>query len=246
MKHFSAGAVLLATLISIEAADADAAGTATGRRRAAAPALQFTTSFSTGASGWQSGFSDYSISTANLELESGIEPLPPELGSTETAFRISGHNRSDDLFMFLKKKIGGLQPAAIYQVSFRIVFASNAGSNCAGIGGAPGEAVALKAGASETEPLSILQSDLHYRMNVDIGQQSASGTAASVAGNIANGRDDCRGDAPFVTLARIHTHATPVRASQSGELWLLVGTDSGFEGKTTLFYRQIDVRLVRR
>jgi hypothetical protein len=35
-----------------------------------------------------------------------------------------------------------------------------------------------------------------------------------------------------------------VNANASGELWLLVGTDSGFEGTTALYYQRIDVRLV--
>ncbi|HXI13862.1 MAG TPA: hypothetical protein VNM92_14635 [Thermoanaerobaculia bacterium] len=245
MKHLSLLIALAATCTALLISEADAAAD-TGRRRSAGPAIHLKSSFSNGASGWQSGFSDYSLQSSGMELESGIEQLPPELGSSETAFRISGHNRSDDLFMFLKRKVTGLQPGATYQVTFRITLASNAGSGCAGIGGAPGEAVMLKAGASEIEPLSVLNSDLFYRMNVDIGGQRLGGSAASAVGNIANGRDDCRGNAPFVAIERLHTHTTAVRANGLGELWLLVGTDSGFEGKTTLYYRSIDVQLLRR
>jgi hypothetical protein len=34
-----------------------------------------------------------------------------------------------------------------------------------------------------------------------------------------------------------------VKSSASGDLWLLVGTDSGFEGQTELYYQRIDVHL---
>ena len=49
---------------------------------------------------------------------------------------------------------------------------------------------------------------------------------------------------PYVPPLRSHVHKFPVISSDSGELWLLVGTDSGFEGKTTVYYQQITATLV--
>jgi hypothetical protein len=34
-----------------------------------------------------------------------------------------------------------------------------------------------------------------------------------------------------------------VTANSKGELWLMMGTDSGFEGTTTLYYRSIKIKL---
>lgn len=34
-----------------------------------------------------------------------------------------------------------------------------------------------------------------------------------------------------------------IAANEQGEIWLLVGTDSGFEGKTTLYYEGIGATL---
>ena len=41
------------------------------------------------------------------------------------------------------------------------------------------------------------------------------------------------------------TNAAPfqAQAGPNGELWLIVGTDSGFEGKTTIYYNRIEVTL---
>ncbi len=83
-------------------------------------------------------------------------------------------------------------------------------------------------------------------MNVDKGNQSQSGTAASVAGNIANGIpcEQASPYYPFALIERSHQHTTNVKANANGELWLLVGTDSGFEGLTRLYYQSIRVKLI--
>jgi hypothetical protein len=38
------------------------------------------------------------------------------------------------------------------------------------------------------------------------------------------------GNAPFIA-----------RSNSKGEIWLIIGTDSGFEGTTTLYYTRINV-----
>lgn len=224
------------------------------RRRVAAPkkpadgpAILVDDDFRNGALGWTAGFADYGIYTDIniMELDSGIRTLPAEVG-IGTGFMLTGHNRSDDLFMFLTRKLtaaDGIQPAQRYEVSYRITLASNAGGiNCGGIGGAPGYSVFLKAGAAGAEPRVELEGS-HWRLTVDKGNQSQSGTAASVAGHISNESDRCMGDAPYVTIQRAHRHTSTVQANDFGEIWLLVGTDSGFEGKTTLYYQRIEATL---
>ncbi len=95
------------------------------------------------------------------------------------------------------------------------------------------------------EPEVYLDSDTgHYLMNVDKGSgNSGDGTAASVVGNIANGLS-AEENPRHVPLKRDHEHQYTVNASQDGELWLLVGTDSGFEGITGIYYQSIVVALI--
>jgi hypothetical protein len=211
--------------------------------------LRFDYNFDNGTNGWTAGFADFSPGMeADVEFDSGIRPLPAELGE-EQGFFIGATNRSDDLFMYLTRRLGppeGIVPSATYRVDFVITLASNAPSGCAGVGGSPGESVTLKAGATPTRPSLLLADDGVCRLNVDTGQQSQGGTAASPVGNIANGLP-CQSvdlnDPPYVRLQRQHTHTHLVRASSTGELWLIVGTDSGFEGRTELYYEQITVEL---
>lgn len=190
--------------------------------------------------GWEAGFCDYSpVQEESIERIANVVP--------GEGFLLSGHNRSDDLFMFLTKRlttVEGVRPNQRYEVSFRIVLESQAGSGCVGIGGAPGESVVLKAGAWHAKPQVVLDpTDGHYRLTVDKGNQAEGGPAASVAGNIANGSSLCSSEAPFVTIERTHRHPDIVQSNALGEIWLLLGTDSGFEGKTTLYYQVIQATL---
>lgn len=202
--------------------------------------------FRRGAEGWRAGFADYPAGQEEFfELRSGIAPLPPEIGSG-TGFFISGNNHSDDLFMFLKRRMAqadGVVPNQIYEVRLRVTLASNAPSGAVGIGGAPGESVFLKAGATSVEPKGVT-GDRFVRMNVDKGNQASSGSAASVIGDIANGRAPSAGVDKYASLTRTHVHDFLATANSAGELWLLIGTDSGFEGTTSLYYQRIAVELI--
>ena len=127
-----------------------------------------------------------------------------------------------------------------------MAFASNSGSGCFGVGGAPGEGLYLKVGATGTEPVVALDEVNDYRVNFDKGQQSQGGSAMSVAGDMANGSSRCDSEAPYVSLERRHQHTDSVLSSPAGELWLLVGTDSAYEGRTILYYQAIEATLIRR
>jgi len=207
--------------------------------------------FRQGVQGWEAGFAEYSPEMEGMMLEAEIRPLPSEIGVNGTGYYVQGMNHSDDLFMFLKRRLGtddGVVPGQEYRVMFTIVFASNAPGGAMGIGGAPGESVFVKAGASTVEPEVYLDSDTgHHLMSVNKGSgNSGNGTAASVTGDIANGLSADEIDMenpPYVSLTRQHEHQWTVNASQDGELWLLVGTDSGFEGLTGIYYQSIAVTL---
>ena len=201
--------------------------------------------FRNGAQGWRGGFTDYPAGEEEFyELESGIRQLPSEVGSG-TGFFLSGNNHSDDLFMFLKRRLSaadGIAANQAYQVRLRIVVASNAPSGAFGIGGSPGESVYLKAGAVGAEPRPVVRKG-EVHLNVDKGNQSTSGRAASVVGTIGNGTEPGAPD-PYVSLTRTHVHDFKATANSAGDLWLLVGTDSGYEGTTALFYQRIEVELI--
>jgi len=202
-----------------------------------------TYTFEAGSEGWEGGFADYPNDAGVeefYEFAFSHSNLPEPLDISRGALMQSGSNRSDDLFMFVKRKLTGLSPSQNYQVSIEVEFATDAASGAMGIGGPPGEAVYLKAGASSQEPVKVLDNaDNHFRMNIDKGNQSVDGQDMKNIGDFANGTEK------FEYTLKSLRMASPllVRTNADGELWVIVGTDSGFEGITTIYYNRIQVEI---
>lgn len=202
----------------------------------------YTFDFNDGLQGWAVGFSDYGESHGDLQLKWEIAALPAPLDATKKALNIAGHNRSDDLFMFLKRKVTGFDPNRNYRVKLDLIVASDAASNAVGIGGAPGEAVVLKAGATAVEPVSTKNAGGYYELNVDKGNQSIGGADMKVIGDVANGTDQFK----YVSLNRSSgSQVLTVKTDSNGECWLIIGTDSGYEGLTSLYYQQVNASFER-
>jgi hypothetical protein len=199
--------------------------------------------FESGPQGWTAGFTDLpDPPVADFETHAEAKPLPAPLDQSRRGFMITGTNHSDDLFMFLTRRLtaeDGIVPNQPYEVSFTFSFASNA-SDCAGVGGSPGESVFMKVGASPEPAVARLQNGQKV-FSLDKGNQSEAGNDATLAGNVATGRP-CQ-DYPYVLLERTVQHTNVITADGKGELSVFIGTDSGFEGKTTLYYDHIAVEL---
>jgi len=199
--------------------------------------IQIKLDFQNDLDGWFAGFSDYPVNTnTDFNLSSGFSQLPEPLLSL-SGFSISGTNRSDDLFMFIKKGFSGFSVNSQYKIEFKITFATTAQSNCVGVGGSPGSGVSVKAGASILEPLSILNSNNEFRMNIDKGVQKNSGKDAIVIGDVANSQA-CDPNNAFYELKTLNNDTLPftVKTDSTGVLWFTFSTDSGFESTTHLYY----------
>ncbi|MBH5316257.1 copper amine oxidase N-terminal domain-containing protein [Paenibacillus sp. GSMTC-2017] len=171
------------------------------------------------------------------ELENKRSLIPTPGNTTNFGYYIKGMNRSDDLFMFLNKKVTGLQPNTTYTANMSFNLYSNVSSGLIGIGGAPAEAVYVKAGVVNVKPgLKIVED--YYRMNIDTGSQSQSGKDMKNIGNIGKLNADKEG-----YQAKLFTYETKVTTDKNGDVYLIIGTDSGFEGLTTVYYDDIKVKL---
>ena len=191
--------------------------------------------FHLGAQGFVGDFSDYPpADEAIYELTWDHRVLPSPLAPSSGLF-ISGINRSDDLFMFFRGSAGGLTPGAKYRVTLGTEIATDVPAGCFGIGGAPGESVYVKAGASDQRPVPVLQGT-HLRTNIDVGNQSQGGANGVVLGNLANSRT-CEQPTRWERKSfRALPVPAPVTAAANGRIWLLYGVDSGFEGRTGIYF----------
>lgn len=192
--------------------------------------------------GWTGDLAEYSteIDSTSIEFNFRHSALPKAIDTTRNGLRMQSHNRSDDMFMFTKRKVQGLSPNTTYQVYFEIEMGTSYPANSLGTGGSPGSSVYLKAGASSKEPRKVLENNF-YKLNLDKGQQSEGGKELVVLGNVANGLDSAA-----YKLVKRDNLKNPVEATTdaNGVLWLVVGTDSGFEGLTVLYYDKMSISLV--
>jgi hypothetical protein len=205
--------------------------------------------------GWQPMFADYparasadeqSAIDAFYELSATHARLPSPLNTVAGTRELSGSNHSDDLKMLVKKELQGLSANTNYEVDVVAIIASNAPQGCAGVGGAPGEGVWIRAGVLGREPsrvLSAIGNSSYWRLNVDIGDQASDGADGRVLGNFANSQT-CESSTSAYELKTISTIGgapLPARTDANGALWVVFGTDSGFEGVTRLFIESVEI-----
>jgi hypothetical protein len=217
---------------------------------------QLQVSFNDNLDGWKAGLSDYTANDTDYEFSSGQVELPASLNTPSIeifppinpkGFKLSSHNRSDDLFMFITKYYEGLEANHLYDFDFELTFATNAQKNCIGIGGAPGEAVTIKAGASKIEPKAINSGNNFYSMNIDKGNQTLGGLDAIVLGDFANDLEcgDPNTDYRKKTLRSDRGRFSAYTDAQGG-IWILFGTDSGYEGLTQIYFMNAKVWAIKR
>ena len=203
--------------------------------------VTLTYSFANDFAGWEAAYADYTLGQeATIGFAFGHERLPAPLAD-RTGIYLSSDNRSDDVFMYLTRQVDGLVPNTRYRVDLQIEIATNAPPNCPGAGGSPGESVFVKAGASAVRPEKVVAAGNFVTVNFDKGDQSQSGANAVVIGNFAQstaGGSCLNGPYQRKTLSS-GTAGPAVRSDGNGRLWLVAGTDSGFEGFTKIYYLEI-------
>ena len=204
--------------------------------------VELTFDFQNDIQSWEGDFADYPVGEEDFyELSYELSNLPIPLNTNSGALKQSGNNHSDDLFMFIRKQLNGLEPNTDYKVSFEIEFASDVADGQVGVGGSPGEGVTIKAGATMIKPEKVNQSEF-YQMNIDKNNQSVGGSDMVVVGDFSNDTDQNE----YTLKNLVANDILTVSADSSGELWLVVGTDSGFEATTTIYYNLIKVKLEKQ
>lgn len=151
---------------------------------------------------------------------------------------ISGNNHCADLFMGYVKKLSGFSPEKTYRFNVTFKLATDVKGGMVGVGGAPGESVTVKCGVTPTEPKSEPTGELdYYRMNIDTGIQANSGKDMVVVGDMVKPENNNAGGYEFKDFStEIET-----TANSNGEVFLIIGTDSGFEATTSYYLDDISI-----
>ena len=204
-------------------------------------AQTYTYDFSVSDQQFEGGVADYSVEMEDQHQFTFVNTnFQPPLDTQQLAQYMSGINPSDDLFMFMKRKITGLQPNTTYHATFIVEFASKYPTNAFGVGGPPGEGVTMKAGLTLIEPDTIIidEGGPFVAMNIDKGNQSQPGADMDTIGHV--------GVTDTTTVYAMKTndnigHPFTFTTDNRGEAWLIIGTDSGFEAETALYYSSVTV-----
>lgn len=195
-------------------------------------ASTITIDFTKGIDGWTAGVADYTDGTEPTETGAGWSKLAPPVGGM--GYYLISHNNSDDVFTYTKRQFTGLVPNAKYTVTFEMSYATNAATGCFGVGGARGESIYMVAAATTDEPKLVKQSDGRYRLNFDHGDQAESGKQGKVLGTQGIEGLDC-GGTEFAKATRKSSEAIAFTADKDGKFWIVLGTDSAFEGTNDLY-----------
>lgn len=193
--------------------------------------------------GWSGGFADLpssGLADPAFGLSFGRAPLPPSSGLLGEGLRIAGTNASDDLLMFLKRQVTGLRPQARYAARFQVRFATNTGRACSGD---LSESVTAKAGAGPVEPQAVRDAAGILRLNLDVGRQARPGADAVVLGSAGADGIGCSGRWYAVRTLASRDGAQVARSDRDGNLWLFLGFDSGFAGRTDIHLERVRVEL---
>ena len=192
--------------------------------------------------GFEFGFVDLPVNADTKDLyEIGFDYKEiPVIDKESNGLYLTGHNRSDDLFLYTYKEIGqdnNLKPNTKYNVNLSFSLATNVPGGMMGIGGSPGESVYVKAGTVNVKPASVIDDLNYYRFNLDKGNQASTGTDLKTIGNLVKSDesfDDSYSFKHFETSSFVETDA-------DGNTWIVIGSDSGFEGKTEIYLDNVTV-----
>lgn len=197
--------------------------------------------FADSASGWTADFADYPLDSTGSYLHFKRDSLPYIINrdSAINSLKLSGTNIDNGLFMFLKRQISGLRPNTTYEVFMNVRLASKYPISNNGLDDTSGELVYVKTGASTSEPEVELNENAYYRLNLDKGTGIDGGLNALTIGNIGVGTTTTK----YALITRNSSESVQATSDSNGKLWLIVGTDSQYAGRTIVYYTQVNAYL---
>jgi hypothetical protein len=205
-----------------------------------AKTVQIIFTFDTNEEGWSGGFADLPVDHEQQGYDVSFSHEEVPVPDTESnGLFITGNNHSDDLFMYIVRGFGledDLKADTQYSVKLSFKMATEVPPGMMGIGGSPGESVYIKAGVINKKPESIEQSG-NFVMNIDHGSQSQSGSDSTVIGDAAKAEGPGQDDMTF--RYKNFELTQEVTSDSEGQIWIIIGADSGFEGITRLYFDDI-------
>ena len=135
------------------------------------------------------------------------------------------------------KEISGLTAGEWYTFRVSFALATNVESGMIGVGGSPGTSVYVKGGVVSVKPECSVNEQNQYRMNIDKGNQGVGGGDMLLLGNLEKAEVRAPGEYEWKTFA----FTVRAKANAQGCVYLIVGTDSGFEAVSAYYLDDFSV-----
>ena len=193
--------------------------------------LLSTFDFEDGEQGWEGGISDFPIDEKDSSdySFSNIQ-VPVSLSLENKGLNISADNPHGDLFYYFKRKVSDLGSNITYKIDFEfLVYTQLSQSETTS-----SEEIYLKVGAVNYEPnlqqLLWKNSENYFVLNIDKGEtNSESGKDIVNVGSVK----EFTSDTPDVISGNTFDFNIEVESNKNGEVWLVIGVDSGFKSQLT-------------
>jgi len=193
---------------------------------------------------------DYSVEhERNDEIVSTLSQLP-EPYEYRKGIQFSWYNYSDDIKGYIKKKISGLKPDTAYNVDFQVDVLTVDSEQCVGAGGGPGSSVYVKASLLPKEPTRFVSyesnSEGMYRVDIDDGQSGGDDVALLGTIGLPISCETSKVSPAWEIKPLVNDEVFAMTTGESGETWIYVSIDSGFEGATTVYITDVEVEILEQ
>jgi len=200
--------------------------------------VQFNWNFESGAEGWTGDFTDYRVGEeASFTFSFGHDTLPEPPGAGQGALKLSGYSANSDMFMYIKKRVSGLQPNTVYYATFSIQFASDIPGSDNNPVVAEKDGVYISAGVATVEPVKKVEENGNYGLNIGKSNLNQNGENMVVMGTILNETEQS------LYALKTHSNENPLHfiSDENGEAWIIIAVDSGIEAAITIYFNEISV-----
>lgn len=185
----------------------------------------------------------------NDEIVSTLSQLP-EPYEYRKGIEFSWFNYSDDIKGYIKKKVSGLKPSTAYNVDFQVNVLTIESEQCIGVGGGPGSSVYVKASLLPQEPTRFVSYESKlvgmYRVNIDDGQSGGDDVALLGHIGLPISCENYKESPAWEIKPLVNDDGFAMTTGKSGEAWVYVSIDSGFEGATTVYITDVEVNILEQ
>ena len=208
-------------------------------------------SFSESAQGFSIDTADHSVEhPLNFRIKSEMANLPAPY-EFRKGILFEWSNYSDDMKGYIKKKITGLSKNSQFQVDFKVEVLSSIPEGCLGIGGAPGESVVVAAALLTEEPIKTVESKSggqffyeHFYIYIDGIREDLNDFAQMGHIGLPIPCNDYTLNNPVWEIKSLTNNDNFfVTTNSTGEAWVYVSIDSGFEGVSTFYLAELELSI---